>query len=1494
MTGRGPARYGSRNILIAGVFGAALSLIAPWSMALAAWTEAGRTPAESATQSGQNDTTATAAKIPLNQSGTGFIGAAGDVDYYKFTISSVTAPDTLLVVQLTAPSRFSLAVTLGNPGNNCTLSRGHADGRADGVLAQDLTGVVLPKTYCVAVRAEDASASSGIDFYTLSVTVEQPAHILGQATVNGSSDLQGIQVSARGLNRNLLGTATTNALGAYAFPVPANRRIVGLEAVRYAYGCPACPPGQGLGLESTPVDLTLAPGASASGQNVALYREGIIAGTIGATDGPGLDGVDVAVLDLDGRSFGGWTLRLGDPNFPRYRLGSLPAGTYTVIATRRTSDQLDYAPTIVRNVQVTDGLTTPLDLHLTVGRTISGSITPNDRQVCVRLLDPQTGNQPVGDFLFSESCGSGSYRFEHIPDGTYRITTDPFSLSGFDRRWFDVTVSGAPVVQNIILTPTDAMISGRVTNAAGLDPSTLFVFALPPGSLPFGQDFDFWSGTVHADLTYTIPIRSGQRYQVGLCARCGGEGGAFIARLFDVPAGTSNADLAVLTGGHRISGRVIRAADGFPPDDVDVIIQTFIAGSPTFITFPSINDAGEYRSDGLVQDGTYQVIVRSRGGGYREGSLEVTVGGADLTGQNILLAGDPARDRTAPAIGRLAPFAGASVNNPPTTIQARLADHFSAIDSGGTAAGGIATAIDGSAENHTKSYDAASSVLTLTPSSPLAVGSHTVRITASDSATSPNLRTVIWTFAVDTTPPTGSVVINSGKIWTNTPSVTLTLACADVGTGCVNMQVSNDGVFDTEPWEPFTTTKSWTLLSGNGARTVHARYQDGAENFSVRYSDAIKLDTSKPQVSGASDSPDPFFHHAGGTSTIAFTVSDNLAGTCKVELKIFDASNVLVTKIVGTGVSCPSGGAAGSIAWNGKNGSGSLVPAGIYGYKIQAIDKALNRSAIVAGNGITVDPVNSAPTAAAGPDQDANRGEAVTLNGGASSDPEGVSRTYTWTQVAGSDVTGGTGNLTGVGPTFTAPNVVGTIQFDLRVNDGGSDSLPDRVQINVMEDKLHAFFVSTAGNDSNVGTRSAPFRTIQRAIAVADAFATGDVYVSAGTFTENLNLKPTISLYGGYDPSTWARNPATAPTLITGGTRTVTLNGVSGLTVDGVSIQSANAVPAGESSYGVFMMNSGSITISNARITAGSGAPGRPGVDGADGATGGNGTQGFAGCENSSGLCSTCSRPLGGIGGTSTISASGGTGGRPGLGCGGGDVGGTGAGPLGGLGGAGGAGCGGGNGIVGNNGGRGADGSYGVGGGALGLVTLTGYVPADGANGAVGGNGRGGGAGGGGGGGDDFCDSYGSSGGGGGGGGAGGTNGTAGTGGGGSFGVWVHSSSGIIVQNTVIATGRGGNGGRGGSGGAGGTGGSGGPGGLYGGSSEQDDGGNGAAGGLGGAGGRGGHSGGGGGGPSIGIVVAGSSSLNQFSNLFTLDSPGNGGVSLGQYGSTGMWTSIYP
>ncbi|MEM3112708.1 MAG: choice-of-anchor D domain-containing protein, partial [Candidatus Anstonellales archaeon] len=97
----------------------------------------------------------------------------------------------------------------------------------------------------------------------------------------------------------------------------------------------------------------------------------------------------------------------------------------------------------------------------------------------------------------------------------------------------------------------------------------------------------------------------------------------------------------------------------------------------------------------------------------------------------------------------------------------------------------------------------------------------------------------------DSTPPLGNVTINEGTLYTNSISVNLILNCSDSGSGCAEMQFSNDGSIYTTP-EPYSTTKTWFLTSGDGEKTVYAKFKDKAGNWSSAFSDTIILDQNSP------------------------------------------------------------------------------------------------------------------------------------------------------------------------------------------------------------------------------------------------------------------------------------------------------------------------------------------------------------------------------------------------------------------------------------------------------------------------------------------------------------------------------------------------------------------------------------------------------------------------------------------------------------------------
>jgi hypothetical protein len=108
-----------------------------------------------------------------------------------------------------------------------------------------------------------------------------------------------------------------------------------------------------------------------------------------------------------------------------------------------------------------------------------------------------------------------------------------------------------------------------------------------------------------------------------------------------------------------------------------------------------------------------------------------------------------------------------------------------------------------------------------------------------------------------TNPPTNtSIVIAGGAATTNTVNVSLTLAA----TNAIQMAISNSSDFTGGIFETYAISKSWTLLPGDGVKTVYAKFRSSAGGVSSVVSDTITLQ-SGGQVLGATVSN----VHADGT-----------------------------------------------------------------------------------------------------------------------------------------------------------------------------------------------------------------------------------------------------------------------------------------------------------------------------------------------------------------------------------------------------------------------------------------------------------------------------------------------------------------------------------------------------------------------------------------------------------------------------------------------------
>ena len=462
-----------------------------------------------------------------------------------------------------------------------------------------------------------------------------------------------------------------------------------------------------------------------------------------------------------------------------------------------------------------------------------------------------------------------------------------------------------------------------------------------------------------------------------------------------------------------------------------------------------------------------------------------------------------------------------------------------------------------------------------------------------------------------------------------------------------------------------------------------------------------------------------------------------------------------------------------------------------------------------------------------------------------------------------------------------------------------STDLPDNTFADVNCDGIDgdvavAIFVATTGNNADPGTRALPKATINAGITAAVAGGKTHVYVSQGVYNERVVLSNGISVYGGYSSSNnWARSGAFIVTVISGTPVSGNMIGIQGTgiasstVVDRLTVSTNNNSTAGGSNYGLHCISCTGLSITNNTITAGNAGSGGAGSIGTTGLNGNSASSGGAGSCDGNGAGAS-----GGLGGSSSCVRTGGNGGIGGGTSGFGSLSGvTGSPGVGGTsGGTGGVtGDPGSPGINGNTGAGGTIGSNGAG-GSGGTVTANFWISNSAAIGASGTQGNGGGGGGGGGSqsGTFVDEGFGNGGGGGGAGGCLGTGGISGMSGGGSFGIFLVSSTGVVITNNTITSSNGGNGGAGGTGGNGGSGGSG----ALGGTNCLGEVGKGGNGGNGGAGGNGGHGGGGAGGPSYSVYRS-STTVSVTGNTLIIGSGGSGGSSAGNPGTAGASGTVF-
>ena len=221
----------------------------------------------------------------------------------------------------------------------------------------------------------------------------------------------------------------------------------------------------------------------------------------------------------------------------------------------------------------------------------------------------------------------------------------------------------------------------------------------------------------------------------------------------------------------------------------------------------------------------------------------------------------------------------------------------------------------------------------------------------------------------------------------------------------------------------------------------------------------------------------------------------------------------------------------------------------------------------------TITNDDNTPTASAGADQTVTEGANVTLDGSASSDTDGDTLTYAWSQTSGSTVS--LSSSTAQSPTFTAPTELlsnASLVFSLTVSDGVNTSTADTVTITV-----------TAGvNDAPTADAGSDQTVAEGATVTLDGSGSTDPERAALTYAWSQTSGSTVSL-----SSSTAQSPTfTAPTqLLTNASLVFSLkvsDGVNTSTADTVTITvtaGANDAPTADAGSDATVAEGANVTL---------------------------------------------------------------------------------------------------------------------------------------------------------------------------------------------------------------------------------------------------------------------------------------------------------------------------
>lgn len=154
--------------------------------------------------------------------------------------------------------------------------------------------------------------------------------------------------------------------------------------------------------------------------------------------------------------------------------------------------------------------------------------------------------------------------------------------------------------------------------------------------------------------------------------------------------------------------------------------------------------------------------------------------------------------------------------------------------------------------------------------------------------------------------------------------------------------------------------------------------------------------------------------------------------------------------------------------------------------------------------------------------------------------------------------------------------------------------------ISILERVPSIYYVSSTGGSDATGSGSSanPWATIGYALSNTTATANQplSIFAASGMYPEHLSVRSHVSLYGGFHPTSWARNPDLYPTIVDGGATGIVAGVDDRSRIDGLTIQNGNVgvETTGEQPPSPIVMNNvirGNTNAGAGVYLVGSGAP---------------------------------------------------------------------------------------------------------------------------------------------------------------------------------------------------------------------------------------------------------------------------------------------------------------